>query len=86
VRVWNYYTDTPSPGALFVTRKTIFGNPFVIGRDGTRDEVCDKFEEWFPKQEELVAQAKKYLKGRDLVCCCAPLRCHATTLMRIANE
>lgn len=71
-----------------VDRSTPFGNPFVMGTHGTRDEVCDKFEQWVqkPEQAELRAKAKTELKGFDLVCWCAPLRCHATTWLCIANS
>jgi hypothetical protein len=30
--------------------------------------------------------AKRELKGKDLVCYCAPLACHGDVLSRIANE
>lgn len=73
-------------GAHLVDRSTPFGNPFSINYTNTRDEVCDKFERWVVTQPELILLAKRVLKGRDLVCWCAPLRCHAETWKRIANE
>ena len=60
-----------------------FANPF---KTGTRDEMCDAFEEWFLTQPELVQRAKAELRGRDLGCWCAPKRCHGDTLLQIANE
>lgn len=36
-----------------IMRPSKWGNPFVIGRDGTRDEVIDKFEKWIQTQPEL---------------------------------
>ena len=71
--------------AVYVGRPTKFGNPFEIGRDGTRDDVCDKYEQYILARPELQAAAQRELAGKDLVCWCAPLRCHADTLMRIAN-
>ncbi|WP_255353465.1 DUF4326 domain-containing protein [Nocardia sp. NRRL S-836] len=32
------------------------GNPFEIGKDGTRDEVITLYEEWVLEQPELMAQ------------------------------
>ena len=32
-------------GAAYVGRPTVWGNPFVIGRDGTRGEVIAKYRE-----------------------------------------
>ena len=31
-------------GAIYIGRGSPWGNPFVIGEHGTRDEVCDKFK------------------------------------------
>jgi hypothetical protein len=32
--------------AVRIDRRTQWGNPFKVGRDGTRDEVVAKFEVW----------------------------------------
>lgn len=72
--------------AVYVGRPSKFGNPFVIGRDGTREEVVKKYSEWLLSQPKLVAAAKKELKGKKLICWCAPLACHADVLLKIANE
>jgi len=71
---------------VYIGRPSKWGNPFNIGEDGTRDEVCDKFEEWFLKQPELVEECKKELRGKTLGCWCAPLRCHGDFLSKIAND
>lgn len=76
---------TADSGA-YIGRPTKFGNPFVIGRDGDRDAVVDKFERWISTQPALIAAAKRELRGKNLVCWCAPLRCHGDILLRIANE
>lgn len=73
---------------LYVGRGSAFGNPFPI-LDYTdpkeRDRVCDLFESWIHKQPALLQRVRAELKGRNLVCFCAPARCHADTLLRIAN-
>lgn len=73
-----------SRSALYVGRPTKWGNPFVIGRDGTRAEVIAKYEANL--SPELRAMAREELRGWDLACWCAPLACHADVLLRIANE
>lgn len=73
-------------GAVYVGRPSKFGNPFVLRNESERDEVCDKYEAWLLAQPGLVEAAKRELRGKDLVCWCAPHRCHAHTLLRIANE
>ena len=61
-----------------------WGNRFVIGRDGSRDEVIAKYRAWIVRQPALMA-ALHELRGKDLVCWCAPERCHADLLIELAN-
>ncbi len=84
-RVFNRYRDAPSD-AVYIGRGSPFGNPFVIGKDGNRDEVCDKFERSIAHKPALIARIKRELRGKNLVCFCAPQRCHGETLLRIANS
>ncbi len=72
-------------GAVYIGRPAIWGNPFVIGKDGTRDEVIAKFEAYIRNKPDLLAQLPK-LAGRDVVCWCAPARCHGDVLIKMANE
>ena len=83
-RVLNTKTDRIPPDAIYCGRPSPFGNPFTIGRDGTRDDVCDKYALWLPTQPSLVALLPR-LRGHDLACWCAPARCHCETLIRLAN-
>jgi hypothetical protein len=67
------------------------GNPFVMGKDGNRDEVCAKYRKWLWAQLENYDPTKpltpalnslKYLclTKPDLVCWCAPAKCHGDVL------
>lgn len=71
---------------VYVGRPSTFGNPFFIGRDGTRSEVIRKYEEWVRSQPDLVRQVKEELRGKILGCWCSPLPCHGDVLARIADE
>jgi hypothetical protein len=62
-----------------------WGNPFEIGRDGTREEVIEKYEEWIRSAPEVMNAAREQLKGKVLGCWCAPAACHGDVLARIAN-
>lgn len=66
--------------AVFCGRGGPWGNPFVIGKDGTRDDVCDRFE-----RETLPHLDVALLRGRNLLCFCKPQRCHCDSLLRKAN-
>lgn len=63
----------------------IWGNPFVIGKDGTRIEVIEKFKAWILTQPELLARLPE-LKGKVLGCWCKPQPCHGDVLVNLANE
>lgn len=68
---------------VYVGRPSKWGNPFVIGRDGTRDDVIAKCRTWIMRQPALLA-ALDELRGKDLVCWCAPEPCHADVLLDLA--
>lgn len=73
-------------GPVYIGRPSEWGNPFEVGRDGTREEVIQKHREWFLDQPELVARARRELRGRDLLCWCAPRRCHGDVILEVANS
>ena len=61
------------------------GNPFVEGQDGDRETVIELYKIWLNEQLDLMAKAKKELKGKVLGCWCAPKACHGHVLAEIAN-
>ena len=69
---------------VYVGRPGKWGNPFLIGRDGSRAEVIAKCRAWIVRQPHLMA-ALHELRGKDLVCWCAPESCHADVLRNLAN-
>ena len=52
----------------------------------TREAAVQKHKEWFLSQPEMVAKAKRELKGKILGCWCAPKSCHAEILAAVAND
>lgn len=84
-RVLNKRSMIDPAGTYYIGRPSPFGNPFVIGKDGTRDEVIAKYTEWLMAQPELVHRAKQELRGKHLVCWCAPLACHGDVLLKLVN-
>lgn len=81
-------------------RGTIFGNPFDHNKLGiTRDEACDKYEEYFQHRintDLSFCQRVKALKGLKLGCWCrcdppcnhpkCGLRCHVQTIKRYLDN
>lgn len=84
-RVLNKNRDHIPDEAYYIGRPTPYGNPFVIGKDGTREEVIAKFTEYVNQNEALQSLIQKNLRGKDLVCFCAPLPCHGDVIIEIAN-
>ena len=64
---------------VYIGRGSPFGNPFVIGKDGTREEVLEKYRVYF---YERIARDSKFkmmvlsLRGKTLGCFCKPKLCH----------
>lgn len=75
-----------SQDGTYVGRPSKFGNPFVIGQHGSRADVIARYETWLLSQPALVEAAKRELRGKSLVCWCAPLACHGDVLLRVANS
>lgn len=71
--------------AVYVGRPSKWGNPFVIDKDHDRDDVIAAYKDWLMQQPELLLCLREELRGKDLVCWCAPLRCHADFLLELAN-
>ncbi len=73
-----------APHDVYIGRPSKWGNPFVVGRDGTRAQVIERYERWLVEQPELVA-ALPELAGKTLGCWCAPQGCHGDVLARLAS-
>lgn len=76
----------PPPGAVRIDRRTHWGNPFLIGRDGTREEVVEQYRRKLMAQTGGIDALQRVLRGKDLACWCSPLPCHGDVLLEIANE
>lgn len=73
-----------------IGRPSIFGNPFVLNNSSVRerDRVCDQYETYFHQSlehfddavNEMLDQALQH-GSLQLICYCAPLRCHGDTII-----
>ena len=74
---------------VYIGRGSPFGNPFRIGKDGTRDEVIKKYREWFYKRltDPWFSDKVHSLKGKVLACWCKPDVCHGDIIVEyLENE
>ena len=70
---------------IYIGRPSIWGNPFVIGRDGNRSEVIEKYEGYIRQTPRLLKLLPE-LKGKRLGCYCAPKPCHGDVLVKLIKE
>ena len=68
-----------------VDRGTDWGNPFVMQHEQDRDRVCDLFILYANWRLTVEPMWLVPLRGHNLACWCAPKRCHADTLLCLAN-
>jgi hypothetical protein len=73
------------PHDVYIGRPSKWGNPFVIGQDGSRAEVIRKYHAWLLTQPDLMASLPE-LRGKILGCWCAPQPCHGDVLTKLANK
>jgi len=70
---------------VYIGRPSKWGNPYVIGRDGTREQVIAKYRAWVLCRPELVA-ALGELRGKVLGCWCPPQPCHGDVLVDLIHS
>lgn len=66
-------------------KASIWGNPFIVGRDGTREEVIAKYRVYLLGRTDLLDRLPE-LQGKRLGCWCAPAACHGDVLADLANQ
>jgi hypothetical protein len=69
---------------VFIGRPSKYGNPFKIGRDGTREQVIELYRKYFYKRLEFDPEFKKdvlKLQGKTLGCYCKPEACHGDVIL-----
>ena len=73
------------PNKVYIGRPSIWGNPFVIGKDGDRATVIAKYREYLLSNQYLQACLHE-LENKDVVCWCTPLACHGDVLVELAGQ
>lgn len=69
---------------VFIGRPSKWGNPFIIGKDGTRQEVLEKYRQYILNKPELLKDLHE-LKGKTLGCYCKPFPCHGDILEELCK-
>lgn len=74
-----------APYDLYIGRPSKWGNPYEIGKDGTRNEVIEKYRQYILNTPELL-NALPELKGKTLGCWCHPQKCHGDVLVELYDD
>ncbi len=77
--------DTDEPCDVYIGRGGKWGNPFRIGKEGTRKQVIAKYKKWILKNKRLMNSLGE-LEGKVLGCYCWPLPCHGDVLIELVKE
>lgn len=86
--VLNQHRDVIPTNAVYIGRGSKWGNPFIIGPHGNREDVCEKHKDslWTKiKSGKISLEELASLDGKSLVCFCHPKRCHGDTLLLAAK-
>ncbi len=70
---------------VYISRGSKWGNKFLIGRDGYREDVIRKYKEWIMKNDYLLSCLDE-LKDKVLGCYCKPLACHGDILVELVER
>lgn len=70
----------------YIGRPSVLGNPFIIGKNGNRNEIVEKYRQylWYEIQQENrpICNELNRLKrlsineSINLICWCSPKKCH----------
>ena len=74
---------------VYLGRPSKFGNPFHIGKDGTRAVVIKKYLKWLIQRIEggyITIHDFKQLVGKKCGCWCHPKPCHVDIVIFIVNQ
>ena len=77
------YRVLKEPRTIRIDRQTKWGNPFIIGRDGSRNLVITKYRVMLWKkisEGQISVHELAGMAGCKLACWCKPLPCHGDVL------
>lgn len=74
VKVYNKHHKNYPKDAVYIGRGSYYGNPFIIGKDGTRKEVIQKYIDLIESDQNLKKLIIQRLKGKNLLCYCSALK------------
>jgi hypothetical protein len=71
--------------SIKIGRPSVYGNPYVMGKHGSREAVIAAHKKALWNDPVLLQKTRTELPGHDLICFCAPLACHGLNYLEIIN-
>lgn len=84
-QVLNKHKDEIPDGAVYIGRPSKFGNPIPVSKECPRDQAVYLHWKHLHTHKRLLLAVREELPGKNLICFCAPAKCHGDTLLRVAN-
>lgn len=78
-------TNPDPANYVFIGRPSKWGNPYIIGVDGNREECIRRYES-FLTGNKLLMQSLPELAGKTLGCFCKPKACHGDVLVQFVKK
>ena len=70
---------------IYIGRPSKWGNPFKVGKDGTRKEVIEKYRNYILANKKLM-NCLDELDEKILGCWCKPKLCHGDILVELIEK
>jgi len=97
IRVVNKYKEDKNITGIYIGRGSPLGNPYVIGKDGTREEVIEYYRDYLKYQVDnnnkeiidvlnYIAKASGTEEGINLICFCKPKACHGDVIVEMIKK
>lgn len=71
---------------VYIGRGSIFGNPFMIGRDGDRARVIKLYRHYLIGNGKVLNAIYNLPKDSILGCFCKPKECHGDVIVKLYND
>ena len=81
IKVVNKYHESYD---IYIGRGSKWGNPYIVGIDGTREQCINKYTDYLLDNDDLFNDLKE-LKDKRLGCFCKPQSCHGDILKYYAE-
>jgi len=72
----------------YIGRGSIFGNPFIVGKHGTREQCIEGYEDRVREEVNNTLGQRIYHLPEDAIlgCYCKPKACHGDIIIKIWKE